>query len=365
MPDAHGRARDRGHDRQPLGRVVQRETEHEHEAQRYVAHRIGRADGEPFAQVVQADASGNQIGERELRRARGAGRIAGFCAVFPRKQLLLQRREHKDASDPAQSHQADTLEHAGDVFGDLEAFLHGVDAKENEQTDGEEEKEIEQSVGRALERRKPNQPDRDRDHADVDPQHGEDPKIARGGPRRLHRHFDFLLEGEARGGQEHHRMGFALDPGIGDEDRGAAEARNLARRLDFVAPERIVHEHLGDGHRLGAAVDDLDRDALGSEDQALDRELLDRRKGGLEEGGRVVNLERQEHRAQEQDREDRDDQGGNARALLIRRHLPPRRGPSIPARRTRSDGRETCNGPDGGSASRAQPARPPRARRCR
>ena len=58
-----GRCRSRArrrHDREPLGRVVQREADDEQRAERRFAQGERGADGEPFTEIVEADADRNQ-----------------------------------------------------------------------------------------------------------------------------------------------------------------------------------------------------------------------------------------------------------------------------------------------------------------
>ena len=64
-PVAHQR---RG-DADALGHVVQREAEDQEDAEGGFAQREGGADGQPFAQVVQADAERDLIGQRQRAAA--------------------------------------------------------------------------------------------------------------------------------------------------------------------------------------------------------------------------------------------------------------------------------------------------------
>ena len=56
---------DRGDDGEPLGRVVDRESDHEQGAERERAGGVGGADREALAEVVEADPDGDEQGEVE------------------------------------------------------------------------------------------------------------------------------------------------------------------------------------------------------------------------------------------------------------------------------------------------------------
>ena len=61
------RARQRGDDREALGRVVDREADDEERAERELADRVGGADREALAEVVEADPDRDH--QRQPRRA--------------------------------------------------------------------------------------------------------------------------------------------------------------------------------------------------------------------------------------------------------------------------------------------------------
>ena len=97
-----------GNDGQALGGVVQHEAQHQEGTQRNLAHGVGRADGQPFAQVVQADAQGDHVGQHQA----GSGFVA--CAGSRPAHEGIQRQEGAQATNEDQRH---ALEGSGHLLG--------------------------------------------------------------------------------------------------------------------------------------------------------------------------------------------------------------------------------------------------------
>ena len=85
--------RDRGDDGEPLGRVVDREPDHEQGAERECARRVGGADREALAEVVEADPDGDE--QREMEAAR---RLAPDAAC-PRERMVDVDRGQRQVAD--------------------------------------------------------------------------------------------------------------------------------------------------------------------------------------------------------------------------------------------------------------------------
>ena len=106
-----------------LGRVVQGEADDERGAEGELAHRQGRPDREPLAEVVHADPDGDE--ERDPSRARCV-RDEPLCAG---------EQEERERCPEDEEHAAAERGRAG--CPDLEALDACVDGKEREQSHGE------------------------------------------------------------------------------------------------------------------------------------------------------------------------------------------------------------------------------------
>ena len=98
------RLRERRDDRQPLGRVVQREADDEERAQRQRARRVGGADRHALAEVVQPDADRDQRRATPRRRAGPATRRRRSAAGrrrSPRRTRAPRRRTPASPRPPA------------------------------------------------------------------------------------------------------------------------------------------------------------------------------------------------------------------------------------------------------------------------
>ncbi len=104
--DALPLTRQRRDDRQPFGRVVQREADDEQRAERRLAERERRADRQPFAEVVQPDA------DRDQQRQHPAAAAPGHRAP-PRLQPRADPLEQQIGAGRGQREQHHTLERLG------------------------------------------------------------------------------------------------------------------------------------------------------------------------------------------------------------------------------------------------------------
>ncbi len=222
--------RERRHDGEPLGRVVQREAEHQQGAERELAEREGGADGQPLTEVVQADADGDeQCHDGPGRPGAGPGRGAAAAA-----QPGAETVDGEIGGDRGEQQQHRPLERARHRLGRLAALVQRVDEEEDQQPDRQGQHEVEAAPPEPPQQRVPEQADRHRQHADVEADQREDAEQPAAGARRLHRHRDLVIEGDAVAADQAQRVRLALDPGVGDAQRGAPQVRRARPRAPGV-----------------------------------------------------------------------------------------------------------------------------------
>ena len=123
----------------------------------------------------------------------------------------------------------------------------------------------------------PEQAEGNRDDPDVDAEQRHQAKEAGVGLGSFRRHRDLGVDRAARRGQHEDLVGLALDPGIGDLQRGRAETADLLARACREGRESVVDRDLGDFDRVGAVVAQGQLDLTGVQHGAFDCDLLYRR----------------------------------------------------------------------------------------
>ncbi len=188
--------------------------------------------------------------------------------------------------------------------------MGGVDQQEGEQPQRQGHDEVHPPSSEPAQRWVPEQPEGHRQDADVDADQRQQPERPGGRARALDRHLDGVVEGHPGGGQQPQLVRLAVHPGVGDEDAGAAEVRQLAGRPLLEGPVGLVDHHLGDGHRVGAVVDHRQLEPPIGDPGAGHHQLLDRRRvaaqrtAGIGRGDQPdeQRQRRQRHRRQERQR---------------------------------------------------------------
>ena len=246
---ARAAAPERGDDGQALGRVVDREADDEEGAERERAGRVGRADGQALAEVVQADAERRRA-RQALRRARPRRR--------PRPRARRRASEtavEREVGEPgAQRDEAGAAERLGALAGDLERLERRVDGQEAQQADRRGHQDADPGGVDAAHERQPQHAQRHRDDADVEPEQRHEAEEPEVGARGLDRGGDLVRERRAGRGQQADLVGLALDPRVGDRDRLGARGGRPRRRATSKSTIGVVDEGLREGHRIGPVV---------------------------------------------------------------------------------------------------------------
>ena len=105
--------------------------------------------------------------------------------------------------------------------------------------------------------------------------------------RGPHGHRDLVIEGRPGLRHDPDRVRLAKGPGEGNVDPGGREPGKVARRVLDEGPVGVIHLHLCDGHRLGAAGPHEEVNAGVVEDAALERQPLDGRRAVVEGAQRI------------------------------------------------------------------------------
>ena len=111
---------------------MDREADDEEGAQRQRAGRVGGADREALAEVVEADPDRHQ--QRQVGIAAGAGVGARAAAT---RQVGVDSGEGQVGDEGAEEDEAGAAEGGRGLGGDLQPLEAGVDREEGEQADGE------------------------------------------------------------------------------------------------------------------------------------------------------------------------------------------------------------------------------------
>ena len=179
--------------------------------------------------------------------------------------------------DPrADQHERAAAERLRALGGQLEALERRVDGQERQQADRQRHHQPQPDRRDPPHPRQPQHPERDRDHADVDPQQREQPEERQPGLGRLDGGRDLVHDRRAGRGEQRDLVGLALHPGLLDPDLRRAEPPDRIVRPAELR-ERVVDDRLRDGHLVGPVVADGQLDHARLEHGPLDRELLRRR----------------------------------------------------------------------------------------
>ena len=177
----------------------------------------------------------------------------------------------------------------------------------------------------------PEHPDRDRDHPDVEADQRHQAVEAEVGVGRLDGRLDLVADRGAGGGEQHHLVALALDPGVDDLHLGAAEPADLLLGLGEDG-EAVVDDRLLDLHRVGAVVAQVQLDLARAQHGALDRQLLLRaRRCDRDRARRARRTGRSRRRAPRPGSGRSARPGRRAAAVAASISPPPRRSPSSPS----------------------------------
>jgi hypothetical protein len=138
-----------------------------------------------------------------------------------------------------------------------------VDEEKREQADRQREHEVETPLAKPTDQRVPQQPDGDRDDADIHTDQRERTESRRRRRRCGDGHRNRVIEREPRAGHQPDRVLLPVDPRVGDRDRRPTQVRERRAWLRTKRPERIVHDDLRDGDGVWTVVQRGDDDPSG------------------------------------------------------------------------------------------------------
>ena len=279
-------AHQRRDDREALGRVVDREADHERRTERQLGDRIGGADRKALPHVVEADPDRDHQREPGPADPASPSRLAG--------EIAIDSRQGHEGEACAEQHQLGTAERAARLAGDLESFQAGVDREESEEADRHRHDGSDPGRPEASHRRQEQHSERHGDDADVKAQERHQREQVAVGFGRLDGGGDLVIDHEPGRGEHRDQIRLAVLPGEVDRDRlGLEPADGLlgAGEVDV----GVSHEHLGELHLVRPGVAKRQLDLVRLELRLLDREFLDRRPRAV--GQRVVadDRDRDEH----------------------------------------------------------------------
>jgi hypothetical protein len=142
----------------------------------------------------------------------------------------------------------------GHSLGRFESLFHRIDEEKREQADREREQGIQASGAQPGHEWIPEQAQCHRDHADIEPDQGEESKVGRLGLRRADGNSNLVLEGRTGRRQDLDEVGLAWHPWIGNRDRRPAQMAERRSTGGRKRPERVVHRDLRDGDRVRTVV---------------------------------------------------------------------------------------------------------------
>ena len=226
-------------------------------------------DEEAFAEVVDADAEGDEEREREGARA----------ALFER---AFHGEDDDDREEGCAGEECQSLVGSWERVGEFETFGGGVDREKGEESESEREQRVRPRGRGAMHEGKEAHPGGDGDEAHEET----DERVARDGTWRrcrcLERDRDLVLPNEARVGEDRDDVGLALDPRVGDGDGCRVERAKRRVAVDLECPERVVHHDLGDGDGRVGGIPDVKFDDAFAQGDPVERDLLGRRRTVVE-----------------------------------------------------------------------------------
>ena len=285
----------------------------------------------------------------DARASPWRGCAAGAGLRSARREALGDPRQGQIARRHPQQHQPGPAERAGQPRLELQRLRQRVDGQEGEEAAREGHERGQQARIRAPQRRQPQHPQADGDHAHEEADQGVAAHAAAARSRGLHGggHVGHALDPGRAGDPD--RVRIVLDPVERDLDRGRAQAPQRLRAVGREGVDRVVHRDRRDRDVVGLGVAHQDADLTRVELHPAQVERVGRGRGGPHQAGDRA-AGRDEGR---RDRHQQDDRHQHQQAhapaataapapidsVLIR---PARRSsPSTPARRTRTGGRGT------------------------
>ncbi len=239
--------------------------------ERRLARRDGGTDGEPFAEIVEADA------ERDEERNRQRSELPVAAAPGGERQETDERGKRDDPYEHG------GVERSRGFPRQLERLAERVDGEKDEQADGQRKQEIDSAPPQPAKQGICRQPERHRNDAHVKSEQAEFQEPRRTRTRSFGGDLDLREECYAVSRDQLDFMGLALDPGIRDLDRRSTQTTDSRARLDREGPYCVVDNRLVNGDRIHSPVEYMHADQMGLRQlDPLDRELLDRRRTALE-----------------------------------------------------------------------------------
>jgi hypothetical protein len=281
---------------------VDGEADDEERAEGERADRVGGPDRQPLAEVVEADADGDQ--HRQVRAAGpcplGAAAPLAEPRFDPGQQQVCRERADKDEARAAQRLRP--------LPGDLDPLLDRVDREEREQADRERQQRLDPAPVDAPHEGQPEHAEGDGNDAYVDAEQDHQPEEGGVGLGRLGGGVDRVLDDAAGSGQEEDLVGLALDPVVGHRHLGRAEPADLGR-VRVEVDVGVVDRDLGDVDRVGPVVADRQGDLAGPQLGAVDDQLLDRHPVALTQPGAAEKGEGADRRRDQRQRDQAESPG--------------------------------------------------------
>ncbi len=217
---------------------------------------------------MQADAERDVGGERQ----------SGRGAVSP-----TDSEQHQKSQRRSNRHHDDALQGRRGLDRELHRFFRGIGDEEHQQPDRQGKHEVQSLATQAAHRRVKQHSDDDGHDADEHAKQRLRAKLSAVWSRSRDRNVDVALERRAGLGQDLDLVLFAQHPGIGNVQPCARQVVERASGTLGESPIGFIDLDLGDRDRLRAAGAQLDVNSLTVEDDALEGNLLDRRRPGIED----------------------------------------------------------------------------------
>ncbi|MER3485913.1 MAG: hypothetical protein C4345_08045 [Chloroflexota bacterium] len=266
------------HNAEALGDVVQHEADHQERTKGSFAKLAFRVPNE-------RDSAGTTTVEINFPADHPIAFVSvrphpGWTYTVERTRLAAPLEERRHCPDDDQAH---PLERSGHLLSRFQRFVQRITGEEDQQANRQRQDELHRRPSQRTQEGVEQQTQGNRDHPDHHAdqrieQERREPRLRRGRGYR-----NPLLKARAVATDQDHMDGLALDPGVLERDSRSSETLKRRRRRDGEVPQRIVDQSLGDGDRLWPAVHDVQDDLAVAQHDALDAELLDRRRRPGEE----------------------------------------------------------------------------------
>ena len=194
-------------------------------------------------------------------------------AAEPAGEPARERGHPEEAQRDTEEHEPRAPECGRKSCLQVEGLCKRLDAEEREQPGRESHERREPHRSRLTQSGEPEQPERDWEDSDQEPDQRVPEESFDGGLRRLDRRGD-LLHGLDPGGARHaHRDRLRLDPLERDDDRARAESAERRRAVDGVRDDGVVDVHVRNREVVALRVPDDDADLTRRELDAANVEL--------------------------------------------------------------------------------------------